>query len=334
MASAVLVVGAYFFARGAVAPSDAQASEQTALLKAIATKDSDNDGLPDWEEALYGTDPHNPDSRGFGMTDGAAVSKGLIVPEAIVNIPATATSSSDTLASIDPSLPPPPAAGTVTAAFAQNFFSLYLAAKQANGGADLSESDISTISNQALSSLSSALTATPDFKAASDLTVSGSGADALKAFAVSAEAVLLANTSDATTSEINYLKAALVNNDETAYARLHSLAKAYRGSAAGLAVLSVPRELAVDDLQLINAMARLSSIIEDFARADTDPLATILALQQYMPVAQALGASFIDIGKVYAAAGVALPAGAPGASLVNLIADIEASQSVPGGQTP
>ncbi len=32
--------------------------------------DSDSDGLKDWEEALWGTDPHNPDTDGDGVSDG------------------------------------------------------------------------------------------------------------------------------------------------------------------------------------------------------------------------------------------------------------------------
>jgi len=36
-------------------------------------QDSDNDGLSDTEEKIYGTDPHNPDTDGDGYTDGAEV---------------------------------------------------------------------------------------------------------------------------------------------------------------------------------------------------------------------------------------------------------------------
>jgi len=35
-----------------------------------AQKDSDNDGLMDWEEELFGTDPLNPDTDGDGIQDG------------------------------------------------------------------------------------------------------------------------------------------------------------------------------------------------------------------------------------------------------------------------
>jgi hypothetical protein len=322
--SAVLIVGAFLLAHGVESPSIAQASTETALLQAIATKDSDNDGLPDWEEALYGTDPHLTDTFHLGMTDGAAVAKGLVVPKAIADIP-VATSSPLSLSSED-SLPPAPGDGTLTAAFAKSFFSLYLAAKQNAGDADLTNADLQNVADQALSSLSSTIVAAPDFKSMGDLEVFGSGPDALKAFAVSAEAVLVKNTSNASTSELNYLKRALEDNDVSAYTAIASIAKAYRDSAVGLAILPVPKELASDDLILVNSMMRIGQIASDFARADTDPLATILALKQYPDAAIALGKAFIDIGKVYKTAGISLPAGAPGASFVNLIDDVTARQ--------
>jgi len=324
--SVVIIIGTYLFARGVEAPPVAQASTETALLQAIATKDSDNDGLPDWEEALYGTDPQAADSRHLGMTDGQAVAKGLIVPKAIADVSFATASSSDSLL-IDPSLPPAPADGTLTAAFAKNFFALYLSAKQQKGGADLTESETSAIADQALSTLSSAITPAPDFKSAKDLTVSGSGPDALKAFAASAEAVLLNNKANATTSEINYLKYAILGGDTAAFTHIISIAKAYRDSAVGLAVLPVPKELADADLALVNAMMRVSEITSDFTRAKTDTLATMLALKQYPQAVLNLGSSFINIGKIYKAANLSLPAGAPGASFVNLMTDIASEQA-------
>lgn len=323
--SAVLISGAYLFAKSIEAPSLAQASEEMALLQAIATRDSDSDGLPDWEEALYGTDPHVTDSFKLGMTDREAVARGLVVPKAIADI--SVATGAPGGAVVDPSLPPAPAEGTLTASFADSFFALYLAARQENGGADLSESQMQDVANQALAALSSMVTVAPDYKTAKDLTVSGSGADALTAFAASAEAVLLKNTANATTSEINYLKSALTNGDTTAYPHLTSLAKAYRDSAVGLAVLPVPPELAAADLALINAMMRVSQITGDFARADTDPLATMLALKQYPPAVLAVANAYFAISRAYKAAGVTLPEGAPGASFVNLIENVASQQA-------
>ncbi|MGB6223695.1 Ig-like domain-containing protein [Haloferula sp.] len=42
----------------------------------IPLPDSDGDGLPDFAEEVYGTDPNNPDSDGDGISDGAEVEQG------------------------------------------------------------------------------------------------------------------------------------------------------------------------------------------------------------------------------------------------------------------
>jgi len=44
--------------------------------KEAAIKDSDNDQLKDWEEALYGTDPKNPDTDSDGTPDGEEIKAG------------------------------------------------------------------------------------------------------------------------------------------------------------------------------------------------------------------------------------------------------------------
>lgn len=322
--STVLIIGAYFLARGFGSPESVKASSESELLQAIATKDTDGDGLPDWEEALFGTDPKKTDTFNLGMTDGEAVAKGLIVPKAIADAGTATTTPSVVIG--DDSLPTP-VEGTLTAAFAKSFYTLYIAAKQAKGGADLTQDDLSNIAKQAIANLSDSVKASPDFKSASDLTISGSGAEAMKAFAISAEAVLLKNTNIATKGTLALLKDAITNNDQSAYEQLASLAKGFRGSAAGLAALPVPRELASTDLLLINTLMRMGEITSDFVHADTDPLAAILALQQYLETAQNLGKAFIDLGRIYAAADIWLPNGTPGASFVNMIANIETKQA-------
>ena len=278
--STVLIIGAYALARGVSSPPVAEASTETALLQSIASRDSDADGLPDWEEALYGTDPHNSDTFKLGMTDGEAVAKGLVVPKAIADVP-TATSTPAGRILTDPTLPIP-AEGTITAAFAKNFFTLYLNAVQASGDGNLSESDMQNVASEALSQLAQSVTLAPDFKSMQNLTVTGSGSDALRAFAVSAEAVFLTNKGKATNTETAYLKDVLDNNDTTALSNISSIAKVYRSVAVGLIALPVPTELANDDLVLINAMARMSEITEDFTRVSTKSRQYIHTNRQYL----------------------------------------------------
>ncbi len=323
--SVVLIVGAFLLARSVESPNSAQASTESALLQAIATKDSDGDGLTDWEEALYGTSSNITDTFNLGMTDGEAVTNGLIVPKAIADI--SIATSSQSFMPKDGSLPPPPADDTLTAAFAKSFFTLYLSVKETNGGADLSEADMQNIATEALNSLSSAITSATDFKSIKDINISNSSPEAFKLYAVHAEAVLMKNTSTATTSVINYLKSAVENNDVTALSHIVSLSKAYRDSAAGLSVLSVPQELVADHLLLVNSIMRVSQITSDFARVNEDTLAAMLALQQYPQAIFKLGDAFININKTYRIAGISLQAGTPGASFVSLVVDIANEQA-------
>ncbi|MEK7144245.1 MAG: hypothetical protein AAB794_00065 [Patescibacteria group bacterium] len=317
--SVVLIAGVYVLARGIESPSLAQASAETALLRAIATRDSTGDGLPDWQKVLYGIPltSTTTDYFNLGMTDGEAVAKGLIVPKAIADI-SIDTSSGKAVS--DPSFPPA-GEGSLTEAFAKSFFMLYVNAKQASGGTELSASQVNDLATQSLDSLSELVSLAPDYKSMSDLTVSGSGSDALRAFAASIDAVILKNKkmSDATKSDILYLQDVLERNDVTALPHIASIAKMYRDSAAGLAILPVPSELAPDYLALVNAMMRASGIASDFARVNTDALAAMLALNQYASVNHAVNQAFGNMGALYAAAGVTLSAGEPGALFLQTI---------------
>lgn len=327
--SGLLIGGAYFFARAIESPPLAQASTETALLQAIATKDSTGDGLPDWQKVLYGIPMNSTTTDYFhlGMTDGEAVAKGLIVPKAIVDIP-TITATSTTNTGIDYAAYglSAPSVNTLTDAFAKSFFSIYLSAKQSNNGAALTSAQTSALADQALSQLTQTITPRADFRKAIDLKVSGSGADALRAFAVAAEAVLKRNKSDATMSEIGYLQSAVQDGDITALPHLVSLAKAYRDSAVGLAMLPVPQELADVHLVIVNSIMRLSEIDNDFARVNVDPLTAMLALQQYPQTELTAEQAFITLSNIYSAAGIVLPNGTPGASFVNVMANITAQQ--------
>jgi hypothetical protein len=65
-------------------------------------RDSDNDGLLDWEEAYYGTDPFNPDTDGDGFLDGEEVmggydplGPGLLDPSFVYPPPTNGTSGTN-----------------------------------------------------------------------------------------------------------------------------------------------------------------------------------------------------------------------------------------------
>ena len=310
------ITGAYFLAEGAGAPRVAQASTESALLEQIANKDSTGDGLPDWQKALYGI-PLNATTTDYfhlGMTDGEAVAKGLIVPVATTPSASAATPSTGTTAASFGLTAP--AAGSLTDTFAKNFFSLYVSASQKAGGS-LTSDQIDTLAQEALTELSASVTPAPDFKTASDIKVSGSGPDAMRAYAASVERVMNAYQVTLPEGELDYLQDYLSTGSSQDLADIAVLAKDYHDVAVGLSALPVPSELAASDLALINAAARAGDVINDFSNVSNDPLIAMLALQQYPGALVALTDSFISVSKAYAAAGVSIPAGAAGSEFVN-----------------
>jgi len=65
-----------------VAPADSAASATKSATPKLNSsvdlnKDSDNDGLPDADEARYGTNPNNPDTDGDGFQDGQEIKDGF-----------------------------------------------------------------------------------------------------------------------------------------------------------------------------------------------------------------------------------------------------------------
>lgn len=310
-------------ATGGLNTKKADAYSTNKILQAVATRDSDHDGLPDWEEALYGTDPHKADTRGLGMTDGEAVAKGLIVPNAVarINTPSTTPQTSS-----DDSLAPSPASNTLTAKFAQNLFILYLSAKQENGGKDLSQQDLQKIALQAIDKFSKSVSISPNFKTKNEIAVSGSGGKALRAFASSADTVFSNTPIRSKKSETAYLYDALQNKSkdsaQSALTHITIIANGYQKISAGLSVLPVPKELAGADLNLINALYRLGAIIGDFTHINNDPLTAIIAMKQYPEAVQKLGKAFLAISSVYKDNSVSIPFGTSGYMFTHVVTDI------------
>jgi len=77
-----VLIGGFLFIK--TKAGSANIGDQVSYLlgkeKSVAAQDknldSDNDGLPDWQEAIYKTDPHNPDTDGDGYLDGEEVASG------------------------------------------------------------------------------------------------------------------------------------------------------------------------------------------------------------------------------------------------------------------
>ncbi|NBD74245.1 hypothetical protein GVX82_04380, partial [Patescibacteria group bacterium] len=98
-------------------------ARQAILDEQFAERDTDGDGLQDWEEGIWKTDRRNPDTDGDGTPDNEEIlaDRDPLVPgpnDMLAETAATTTASST------------PVAGDLTQELSRNFFGPYLELKQ------------------------------------------------------------------------------------------------------------------------------------------------------------------------------------------------------------
>jgi hypothetical protein len=307
----VLVVGAFIFSSpnfSLFATNTANAESTQTLLKAYAQKDSDNDGLPDWEESLYGLDPHNPHSFSPNMTDGEAVARGLVKPKFSSAATATTTDSS--------AIPGPTAApNSVTDQFAQDLFKQITS--QSNGTPP-TQAEIAQFAQSAIQSLVQNHS-TQNKYSLSSLKISDYGPDALRTYAIAAEKTLAANDPGTSKNELDYFSDAVNLNDAQAFASLKKIGAAY--SADGPSFMNTPTPAAAQyaHLEVANALTRMGEDVTNMSAMNTDPLRAYLGLAAYQNDSQSMLRAFSDMSAVFQKEQITILQGQPGGSFYNAL---------------
>lgn len=309
----MLVVGAFYFSGHTLSLSTAVSAESTQeLLKAYATKDTDGDGLPDWEETLYGTDPNNAHSVRPSLTDSQAVAQGLATPQYQNTAAATQTGSGSPKTV---SVPGPTAApGSITDQFSQLFFSTYM---NQRGDTPPSADQMQTFVQSAISELEASRVHPPAYST-SDMNVKGQGADVLKAYATGMDKAFTENTVTLPYDELTYFSDAVEKNDTTALSHVQQIGTAYVKIAQAAAKVPVPTEAATAHLAVVNAMAALGGAITDMAAVNQDPIRAMLGLQEYSGDVAQFSSALQAMNAVFASASVTLTETDPGHSFFNL----------------
>ena len=319
----VVIVGAYLLGTGALKPLQANAISPTALLQSMATKDSDHDGLPNWEEALYGTNPYKADTFGLGMTDGEAVAKGLIVPKAFT-VPNTITTSTatSTITGFGQTSSP----SSLTSLFAKKLLANYLVQKKLTGGAKLSKQQITIIIQQTMEQIATSTAQAAPYRTLAQIKVSGAGAVAMRAYAANVQKAFSKHTTTKVKSPLAYLQEAQQGTSTAPLAHIRAIAEIYRDGATRLAQMTVPIEVRQAHLEVINAYARMANVLDGLAKVHTDPVAAMFALAKYKKDVLALATAFTDMAKTFQTSNVILTKTDPGYSFVNLISEVAAQQ--------
>ena len=306
---AVLLIGTAYVSSGPsfLSAKSVGAESTHDLLVSYASKDTDSDGLPDWQEALYGTDPNNAHSVNASVTDGQAVAQGLVAPKF-----RNATSTPADASSI-----PGPDAGpqTLTDQFGKELFGQYL---KARGQGQPTSADVAAFVEQGVAQLKQNQVI-PDTFNQGQIKVSGTGPDALLSYAASAEAVFIKTNIDSDKTDLDYFSDAVNKGDTRALAKVKQFAQGDAASARGLMNISAPRELATSHLKLANALMRVSQSLTDMSLLSTDPLRAMLGMATYSDSVQQVAQAFSEMQAVYAAEHATPSVGVSGRDFYNVM---------------
>lgn len=301
--SAAMIAAAFWLSTPQIAPrAGAEGAEE--LLRAYAVQDSDGDGLYDWQEELYGTDPGNPRSFDASMTDREAVEQGLVAPRFAADRSAL-PAEDDYIPGIEAE------PGTLTDRFARDFFEDYLTRKGA--GAIPTQDDLLAFVTAWIAQLAPERASTNAFSASAVQTVPGS-AEAYRAYAASGEAALAAHTVTVEKSELEYFADGVYRDDDASFDMVRRIGESYRSSAAALMQLSVPAEAAAAHARAANAMMRVSGALGEMAMFLDDPLRGFVGITAYETAVEELIASFGALHTVFAQHAGALAPGEAGYS--------------------
>ena len=244
-------------------------------------KDSDNDGLADWEEILWKTDPNNPDTDKDGTPDGEEVKLGRNPtkpgPNDLLssNIAFQDQTNDTAGAEFNPS--------SETEKFSQDFLTQYLVAKQTAGGNNLDTAAKDNLVNSLVASLN--FSSSSDYKL-SDLKISEDNSEtAVRNYRNKLSSIVESYINPEPGDEISVFEEMIKKNDENMASQLDKSVATYDGLKKDTLAMIVPSEIKNQHLKLVNSFALFKNITEKLRNYFSDPLAGFVATKQYQKAA-------------------------------------------------
>lgn len=234
----------------------------------LVNKDTDGDGVPDWEESLYGTDPTKPDTDGDGIGDAQEIEQ--------IQVSKGVNTDSGTAA---------PENLTETEKFSRQLFSTVTALNQ-TGGLDqntvdqLSTSLANEVNNPSVQNAYS----TSNIKTSGD-----TGTDAARGYDGVLEGTLKKYSGLYDGSTViplaqtfgNALQSYLGSGNDSAMSKLDQPAKDLRAMTVALGKMIVPSEFADAHVALMNQLEWMAENLSNTKEVGTDPVTAYGAISNF-----------------------------------------------------
>tara|TARA_B100000745_G_scaffold140141_2_gene91527 strand:+ start:1305 stop:2213 length:909 start_codon:yes stop_codon:yes gene_type:complete len=261
-----------YFKSKTTVPAVATSSTTRNLLDSEGySTDSDNDGVRDWEEALLGLDPNNPDSNGNGITDGDELAAAREEFEAEKS---TADASST----------------TQTDLLTREIFGAYIQSKQ-RGTYDGTAFDfiIAQATNSQFNTRYTTKYTLDDINTTPDM----SPERILQYKQEFQDAIIPVTT--ITEYELTTYGRAIETGSETEFEKLVAAALVYDQIATTLLSLTVPEDAAQAHLDLVNSFSTFAKILSAMGSNPEDPILTFVATRNFIEGEDAIKTAYSQI---------------------------------------
>lgn len=252
--SLCIVAGSFYYAEHKNDPKNIYKSENTTLVKNTVDpdKDTDGDGILDWEEVLWGTDPN--------VKDADKIKK---------NFQTKTNQKTEKL--------------TATESLARSLFSQYMNLKQVGLQNDKDSQD-----SAASQSIANSLTPEPKLYDTTSIRIDSS----TDLYTYGNNIGLIFQTNNSTKNEALILKEALTTNDPEKLKEIEPIIKNYSNIKESLLKTKVPEKAISIHVDLINSINKLIFIDRLFTKAFVDPVAAVQGTASYQNGFENLRKSF------------------------------------------
>jgi len=235
-------------------------------------KDSDNDGLKDWEEILWKTDPNNPDTDADKTTDGEEIKQ---------NRNPLVSGPDDKLSPLDERLTNQLEPQTITDTISQAVLNELLMKKQTG---DLNSEELASSVVEIVDSLSQPLENAYNID---DLNIFPiSDPEKIKQYGNELAGIMEQHFKDIIESELTILAKALEKQDETEFQKLVKLELAYKNVSQEIIEIKVPEALSQKHLDITNSFDQIANELNKISQTLIDPTLGLIGFKQYLTTSQ------------------------------------------------
>lgn len=276
----------------------AQSAALVAIANQVLLNDSDNDGLPDWEETLRKTDPRRADSDNDGIPDGKEQFEDLSIDARVEKVVGELDNKNL----------------STTERFGRELLMQFIELKREGKPFDAATTEkfVEKLTSEIDTSAAAPLYSAQDFHISENSSV-----DTLKEYANRMGRIIIRNSPAGLENEIVVATRALENNDPTELEKIKPLVASFENSLQEGLSVSVPKSIVEIHANLLNSFSYMKTTLGGLNRIFDDPLVAFVRITQHQQSIQAFRLALTNMRSFFKTNKILFDAADEGSALLN-----------------